>query len=149
MYGKQGNAALIISIERQVNDMERLTGKDENGNVYRTSSEISDSDVWNKLEEYEATGLTPEEIKNDIRVHTELWEEKLKELQENLETERIYSEYWHEQALTEQKLIQNMKNGYETYKRESISDKSKLGELRIWLHDNDLDMDDILRKVNK
>lgn len=45
--------------------------------------------------------------------------------------------------------IANLHEELEIWKRESIEDKSKLGLLRIWLSENDLDMDDVLAKIKE
>lgn len=48
--------------------------------------------IIDKLRQYEDTGLTPEEIKNDIRVCTDMWAEKYNELKND-------RDYWREEAI--------------------------------------------------
>lgn len=43
----------------------------------------------------------------------------------------------------------DMHDDAEQWQRESISDKSKLGLLRIWLAENELDLDDVVKKIEE
>ena len=71
--------------------MERLT---EKGVTYG-SCEFMDDGIYtwiNRLSDYEDTGLTPEEIQNDVRIHREMWEEKYYALRDD-------RDYWKGEAL--------------------------------------------------
>lgn len=80
--------------------MERLTEYDYEQVVLKGLNIVgigeSNADILEagvrKLANYEDTGLTPEEINNDIRVHTELWEERLNEAQSEWDK-------WHKEAM--------------------------------------------------
>lgn len=45
--------------------------------------------------------------------------------------------------------VKQLKSDYDHWKHESIEDKSKLGLLRIWLTENELDMDDIIKTIGE
>jgi len=124
-------------MKRQVNDMERLTAIAPSGMAYLINVKPNEQDVesphpntlrcimdsFNKLAEYEETGRTPDEITNLCDSHSNLLKYVIKKTE--IKRER---DYW---------------------EREAKKWCNQLGSLRKWLDDNDLDMDDILRKVAK
>ncbi|MDU6263752.1 MAG: hypothetical protein E6600_04550 [Anaerocolumna aminovalerica] len=79
------------------------------------------------LGKYEDTGLTPEEIS---RLHT-LIEQQGTELNRRDE------------------LIRKLDEERDYWEREAISDKSKLGLLRLWFGNKGMDMDNALEEISK
>ncbi len=100
----------------------RYTTKNDDGS-YDYDKHIV-GEAMDLLGGYEDTGLTPDEI---VKLNTFEKTQCAKLLEENCK----------------------LKKEVECWKRESISDKSKLGLLRMWLSDNDFDMDDILHKIGE
>lgn len=86
--------------------------------------------IANQLKEYQRyrdTGLTPEEIS---RLHT-LIEQQGRELNRRDE------------------LIRKLGEERDYWEREAISDKSKLGLLRLWFGNKGMDMDNALEEISK
>lgn len=85
--------------------MERLTAIAPNGMAYLVKVKPSEQEVespypntlncilesFKRLAEYEDTGLTPQQIQDDIRVFTDSWKEKLDEVKKE-------RDYWELEA---------------------------------------------------
>lgn len=115
-----------LNLKKARNDMERLT---EQNKIYQSCEFMEDgtADYFNKLAEYEDTGFTPENIYN---LH------EIVNRQSNC-------------IIRTGKRIEQLEDEHSQWQRESITDKSKLGLLRIWLAENELDMDDVICKIGE
>jgi hypothetical protein len=120
-------------MKRQVNDMERLV---YDGIDIGTLTPNKIIDIVFKLMRYEdleenLNGISLQQLTDAFIASTEK------------ETNEIYGKA---RILTNQDL-EDYDNRY--WEREAKKWCNQLGSLRKWLDDNDLDMDDILRKVTK
>lgn len=82
----------------------------------------------NQLAAYEYTGLTPEEI---------------------IAHEEIFNAYRHVCGGKSPEEIRELQQERDCWKNEAVSDKSKLGLLRLWFGSKGMDMDDILTEISE
>ncbi|MBU5331433.1 hypothetical protein KQI61_04425 [Anaerocolumna aminovalerica] len=101
--------------------------------------------VFSRLAAYENTGFTSDDIEDikailDTEGDGKSGEETLMYLLELIQYRKT--------GLTPI-VIEQLKSDHDHWKRESISDKSKLGLLRLWFGNKGMDMDNALEEISK
>jgi hypothetical protein len=116
--------------------MERLTAF--NGGIWTMSMKaIADGydrySVFSRLAEYENTGLMPEEVKDLERKYQE-------------DEHEYCGEYGTDDCQFKWKM-QEMQKELDFWKREAIKSASQLGEIRLWLGSEGMEVDKVLEKM--